>query len=312
MEIVLEIVIPVFAILMMGYGARKLHLFKEESAAGLAKFVFNFVIPLFLFRTFATNELPDSIPWGLFLSFYLAVFAVFGLGIAFGKGVFGRDLMGATLTGMGCAFGNTVLLGLALGLRAFGEEGAVPMFLILSVHGLILMTGTTILLETGRNAGSAIKELPVKVLRGMLTNPLIVGLAVGLAFNLAGLEIPKMADDFLRIMQGAVLPCALFAMGSTLAEYGFKGRLGQSVLSVAMKCILLPALVYVLAVHVFHLEQGWALAAVLLAAQPTGVNVYLFAQRYGTAQALASTTIFLSTAFSIFSLPVVLYLFGID
>ena len=50
----------------------------------------------------------------------------------------------------------------------------------------------------------------------------------------------------------------------------------------------------------------------LLAAQPTGVNVYLFAQRYGTAQALASTTIFLSTAFSIFSLPVVLYLFGID
>ena len=53
------------------------------------------------------------------------------------------------------------------------------------------------------------------------------------------------------------------------------------------------------------------MAAVLLAAQPTGVNVYLFAQRYGTAQALASTTIFLSTAFSIFSLPVVLYLFGI-
>ena len=50
---------------------------------------------------------------------------------------------------------------------------------------------------------------------------------------------------------------------------------------------------------------------VLIAAQPAGVNVYLFAQRYGTAQAIASTSIFLSTAFSIFSLSAILYLFDV-
>lgn len=310
MEIVLEIVTPVFAVLLMGYAARRIGWFSEESAAGLAKFVFNFAIPLFLFRTFATRELPDSIPWGLFGSYYIAVFAVYALGMVVGMAVFGRNLMGGTLTGMGCAFGNTVLLGIALGVRAFGEEGAIPLFLIISVHGLILMTGTTILLEAGRNAGSALRELPYKIVRGLVTNPLIGGLAFGLTFNLTGLELPTVADDFLRIMQGAVLPCALFAMGSTLAEYGFKGRLGQSIFVVLAKCLVMPGIVYVLATQVFDLEPLWAMAATLMAAQPTGVNVYLFAQRYGTAQAIASTTIFLSTAFSIFSLPLILYLFG--
>ena len=112
-------------------------------------------------------------------------------------------------------------------------------------------------------------------------------------------------------MQGAVLPCALFAMGATLAQYGFKGRLGQSIFVVAAKCVILPAIVYVLGAHVFDLPPVWTMVAVLIAAQPAGVNVYLFAQRYGTAQAIASTSIFLSTAFSIFSLSAILYLFDV-
>lgn len=311
MEIVIEIVMPVFGVVLMGYLATRVGWFSEESAAGLAKFVFNFVIPLFLFRTFATRDLPETIPWGLFGSYYLGIIAVYGLGIVVARTVFKRDLMGATLTGMGCSFGNTMLLGLALVLRTFGDEGAIPLFLVLSIHGLTLMTGTTILLELGRNADAAKGELPAKVAKGIVTNPLLMGLALGLTFNFAELGIPKIIDDFFGIMEGAVLPCALFAMGATLAQYGFKGRLGQSLFVVGTKCVILPAIVFVLARYVFELEPVWAMVTVLIAAQPTGVNVYLFAQRYGTAQAIASTSIFLSTAFSIVSLSAILYLFDV-
>ncbi len=311
MEIVFEIVAPVFGVVLMGYFASKIGWFSEESAAGLAKFVFNFVIPLFLFRTFATRDLPDAIPWGLFGSYYLAIIAIYALGIGVALLLFKRDLMGATLTGMACTFGNTMLLGLALVLRAFGDEGAIPLFLILSIHGLTLMTGTTLLLELGRNADAAWSALPGRVLKGIVTNPLMMGLALGLTFNFAGLGIPGLLDDFFEIMEGAVLPCALFAMGATLARYGFKGRLGQSLFVVAAKCVVLPAIVYGLGAHVFDLPPVWTMVAVLIAAQPAGVNVYLFAQRYGTAQAIASTSIFLSTAFSIFSLSAILYLFDV-
>ena len=311
MDIVIDIVAPVFGVVLLGYLATRIGWFSEQSAASLSSFVFNFVIPLFLFRTFATRDLPETVPWGLFGSFYLSVFAAYGLGILVGRTVFGRDLMGATLTGMGCCFGNTMMLALPLVLRTFGDEGSIPLFLLLSVHGLTLMTGTTVLLETGRNAGAALYSLPGKVLSSIVTNPLMLGLALGLSFNFTGLDIPTVADDFFIIMQGAVLPCALFAMGATLAQYGFKGRLGQSIFVVAVKCALLPAMVYLLGAHVFHLPPVWTMTAVLVAAAPSGVNTYLFAQRYGTAEAIASTSIFLSTAFSVLSLSAILYLFDV-
>ena len=60
--------------------------------------------------------------------------------------------------------------------------------------------------------------------------------------------------------------------------------------------------------QVFSLSPHWTFVAVQLAAQPTGVNAYLFAERYSSAQALATTTVFLSTAFSLLALPVLLYL----
>jgi hypothetical protein len=64
--------------------------------------------------------------------------------------------------------------------------------------------------------------------------------------------------------------------------------------------------VYFTCSQVFSLSPHWTFVAVLLAAQPTGVNAYLFAERYSSA--LATTTVFLSTAFSLLALPVLLYL----
>jgi predicted permease len=66
--------------------------------------------------------------------------------------------------------------------------------------------------------------------------------------------------------------------------------------------------VYFTCSQVFSLSPHWTFVAVLLAAQPTGVNAYLFAERYSSALTLATTTVFLSTAFSLLALPVLLYL----
>lgn len=311
MDIVLAIVAPIFGIVLFGYGASRFGLFGEEQAATLSKFVFNFIIPTFLFSTFATRDLPDAIPWGLFGSYYIGVFALYLVGMIVALAAFRRNFMGAVLTGMGAGYGNTVLLGLPLVLRAFGDEGAIPLFLILAVHSLLIMTTTTVLLEIGKNANAALLKLPGKIAIGIFTNPLIVGLLLGLAFNFGNIPLPTILSEMFKILQGAVVPCALFTMGASLAQYGFAGRLGQSVFLVFAKCIAMPALVFALAEYVFGLPPLWVMVATLAAAQPIGVNVYLFAQRYGTAQAISSTSIFLSTAFSILSLPVILYLFDV-
>ena len=73
--------------------------------------------------------------------------------------------------------------------------------------------------------------------------------------------------------------------------------------------LLMPALVWTLSTAVFDLSPLGAMVVTLTAAQPVGVNVYLFAQRYESAQALATSSVFLSTVFSLLTLPVLLYLF---
>ena len=297
-----------FGLGLLGYLATRLGWFSDEAAGGLARFVFDFAVPLMLVRVFVHAELPGTFPWRLLASFYLPAVLLYAVGIlVFGR-VFGRDAMGRTIGGFSCAFGNAVLLGLPLALLAFDEVGRVPFLILLSVHGLSYLTVTTGLLEYGRRQGQPWSRLPLAVARGMVTNPIILGLAVGVAMNLSGLTLPGPVDGMLQYMQGAVTPCALFSLGASLTRCRIAGGLAEPVFAVALKTLLMPALVWILAVHVFALPAQWSRAAVLLAAQPTGVNVYLFAMRYRTAEELATTTVFLATSFSLISLSVVLYL----
>ena len=308
LESVISIVAPVFALGFLGYLSTRLGWFSDEAAGGLARFVFDFAVPLMLVRVFVHAELPSTFPWPLLATFYLPAAVLYAAGILVSGRLFGRDLMGRTIGGFSCSFGNAVLLGLPLALLSFDEAGMVPFLILLSVHGLGYLTVTTGLLEYGRQRGQPWSRLPLAVGRGMVTNPIILGLAVGVSMNQAGLTLPGPVDRTLEYMQAAVTPCALFSLGASLTRCRIAGGLAEPLVAVALKTVLMPVTVWVLAVHLLALPTQWSQAAILLAAQPTGVNVYLFAVRYAAAKELATTTVFLATSFSLISLSLVLYL----
>lgn len=296
---------------LIGYGAVRLGWFPLGAAEGVARFVFDFAIPALLFRAMATAEVFANPPWALWAAFFPAALVVYAAGMIVGRKAFNRDFEGAAITGMGACYGNTVLLGIPINLRVLGDAGTLPSFLIIAIHSLILMTLATVLLESRRaEAGGGALATLKGVLRGMATNPVILGLGTGLAWNALGLTIPAMMDDVLKFLKGAVVPCSLFALGATLARYGIKGRVAQSTVVTGLKLLVMPALVWA-AARAGGLDPVWTAAAVLMAAQPAGINMYLFASRYGTAEAIASTTIFVSTLASMAVLPVMIYAMGL-
>ena len=71
MEILIDIVLPVFGLMLVGYLATKAKLFSAESARGLSLFVFNFAIPVLLFQSVSQARLPDPFEWDFVLSYYL-------------------------------------------------------------------------------------------------------------------------------------------------------------------------------------------------------------------------------------------------
>ncbi len=312
MEIVLEIVLPVFGVVVLGYLATYLGWFGGESESGLAKFVFDFAVPLMLLRSLATAELPATIPWGYLTSYYLSAALIYGMGFCIARYAFERPLGGQVITGFGCAFSNTVLLGLPLVLTTFGEAAELPFFILLSVHGLCFFTVTTLLLEVGRQSETpslAKKILPT--LRALLSNPILLGILAGLALNLSGIGLSGPPEAICALMQQAVTPCALFSLGASLTRYGIAGRLGQSMVMVAAKIVLMPLLVFLLARFVFRIEPLWTMVAVMTAAQPSGVMTYIFAKKYDEGEAIATTSIFLSTTLSMVTLSIILYLFNV-
>ncbi len=309
MNSVLEITLPVFGIGLLGYLATRLDWFSAQAGEGLARFVFDFAIPALLLRTFANANLPDDIPLDLIGSYYLPVAGFYLLGMVIARQFFGRPFSGQVITGLSFSYGNAVLLGLPLVLLILGDKGSLPYFILISMHALSLFTVTTVLLESSRHRDASPLSMIYKVFLSLLKNPILLGIVGGITLNQLGLPLTGALDTTAGYLQNAVAACSLFALGASMTKYRIAGQLSQSITVVLAKNIAFPLCVYYSCSQVFTLSAHWTFIAVLMAAQPTGVNAYIFAERYGTAQALATTTVFLSTAFSLLSIPVLLYLY---
>jgi hypothetical protein len=208
------------------------------------------------------------------------------------------------------SFSNTVLLGIPIILLAFGDQAVLPLFIIIGTHGIIMVPLFTIMLEIGKSGRAPIKTVVTKASYGLFTNPLIIGLLSGLVCNFFEITFWKPLDEMVRLLANSVTPCALFALGATLVSFRKNIPWQEVPIIVIIKTIVHPIVVWSLATLVFGVKEAiWVKVLVMLAAQPTGVNPFLFASRYNVGQSVSSGTAFISTVFSIFSLSVLLAYF---
>ncbi|MDF1792221.1 MAG: AEC family transporter [Thalassobaculaceae bacterium] len=311
MEILLEIIVPVFGIVALGYGAARTGLFPHDATKGLSRFVFDYAIPAMLFRTMATTALPETIQWGYLVSYFGGGYIAWIIGTLVATVVFKAKGAEPSIAGMTGAFSNTVMLGVPLVLTTYGDVATLPLFLIVAFHSWQLLSVVTVQAEVGLGARQEMRQLPVNVLKGLVTNPIIIALLLGVLANLLGIKLPGFVDTLTSTLGRAALPCAVFAMGASIAAYRIAGAVRQATVGTVLKLTLHPLLVWLLATHVFTVEPLWRDVAVILASLPVGVNVYLMAQRYQAAVAQSATAILLSTGLSVFTVAGVLWLLDV-
>jgi len=307
---VVDVIFPIFGLLMVGYITVILGWFDQTAIRGLTRFVFDFAVPMLLLRTVSTAQLPEDIPWNFLASYYLATMLVLFSGLVLTRIIYRITFSEQVVSAFSCSFSNTVLLGIPLVLLAFGDQGALPLFIIIGTHGFVMFPLFTIMMEIGQIGKAPLKTLLAKTSYGLITNPLVIGLLGGLGCNLLGITLWKPLDEIAKLLGNAVTPGALFALGATLAGFRKKIQWKKLPIVVLMKIIIHPLLVWVLAVFVFGLtEVIWIQVIIILAALPTGVNPFLFASRYNAGQLLSSGAVFISTFISIFTLSALLSFF---
>ncbi|MCO5153491.1 MULTISPECIES: AEC family transporter [unclassified Shinella] len=307
-------VLPIFALIFIGWLLVRTGYLREALGEGLGEFVFRVAVPVLLFRTIAEADFAGESPLRIWIGYFAGVALTWTVAHLIATLGFKRDRRIGVLAGVSSAFANTVFIGLPLVSRIVGEEGLVAISVLLSVHLPVMMIAGTILMERaerkdGTREPQSIGMLLLGIGKSLVRNPLVIGLVAGALFHTGGVPLAGPVKVVVDQLAGAAAPAALISIGMALNKYKVGGNAGIALAMTSLKLVLLPGSVYV-ACRLLGLSPEWTAAMVLCSSVPTGINAWLLANHFGVGHALASSTITMTTALGVFTVSFWAWLLG--
>lgn len=295
--------LPFFAIIALGYGAGRTGFFNEDATRYLTKFVFFFALSAMIFRFAANIELSEVWDARLIAAYLWGTAFVYGIATIVG---FLRNLNVATnaIEAQCAVIGNIGFLGLPMLTLILGETAIGPIMMMLAVD-LIIFSSLVVILVTGSQDGKMSIRILKTVGLGLIKNPMIVAMTLGLLCSGFDVTIPIPLNEFLAILGGAATPGALFAIGASLATKSAE-RIAVAGWLTFCKLVLHPAFVAFGALFLFSVDPYSAAVLIAAASLPVAGNVYMLAQHYSVAPQRVSAAILVSTAISIFTVSLVI------
>ena len=290
-------------IIALGYGSGVTKFFSEEATAYLTKFVFYFALSAMLFRFSANLSLEDILDWQFVMAYLSATTLVYLIAMRAAR----RRLVPMTeaaVEGQCAVIGNVGFLGIPMLVLLLGEGAVGPVMMVLAVD-LIVFGSLIVILITGSRDGRMSPKILWTVAVGLIKNPMIVSISLGLLVSANNVPIPGPVNEFLGLLGAAATPGALFAIGASLASKSAERVAIAGWLSFC-KLVLHPAAVAFAALFIFDVDPYAAGVMIAAAALPVAGNVYILAQHYGVAPTRVSASILLSTAASVVTVSLVI------
>jgi len=307
---VVNVVLPVFAIMAAGYLCGRLGLLGEGSSQALNGFVYYVALPALFF--IATARVPvEQVLNGPFLAAYGGgAIAIVLLAAIVGRLVFRLKLADLSLHTMSAIFANTGYMGISLLFIAYGDAGRLPAIITSIINGALVMAVVTVLLEVAQHAGSGAGAILRKAAIGVVRSPLVLAAAFGIGASALEIEIPAAIATFCDMLGATAGPAALFAIGLFIVGKHLRHGLGEVLWVTLLKLIGQPLVTWFLAYQVLDLPAEWAASAVILAALPAGTLTFVLAQRYETYIQRATSVILISTVLSVLTLSALFLVIG--
>ncbi|THD73908.1 AEC family transporter [Thalassobius vesicularis] len=295
--------LPFFALIGLGYGAGRTRFFTDEATGWLTKFVFYFALSAMLFRFSANLTLAEVFDLPFVLAYLAGTGAIYLVATAVAL-LRKRGIEEAAVEAQCAVIGNVGFLGVPMLVLLMGEAAIGPVMLVLAVD-LIVFGSLIVILITGARDGRVSPAILRTVGMGLLKNPMIVSITLGLTWSALRIPIPTPLNEFVSILGAAATPGALFAIGASLASKSAERLAVAGWLSFG-KLVLHPAAVAFAALVLFEVEPYAASVMIAAAALPVAGNVYILARHYGVAPHRVSASILISTALSIFTVSAVI------
>jgi len=297
-------VMPIFLLMVIGFSIKQTKLISKTVFDGMNTLVFRLFLPTLLFYNVYTTDTIENFSIKFVAFVIISIIATFLIGyfvvLAISKsnskrGVILQGFFRSNFAILGLPLINSICEGKTTSLPSLMVAIVIPLFNVLAV----------VCFELFKNEDHTIKLR--HLLKGIITNPLIIGTALGLLAFLFKIQLPSLLEKTVVDISKIATPLSIIILGGSFTFSSIKGYLKEIVVTVLTKLLIVPTIM--LSVAVALGIRGEALACVLIVAgAPIAVSSFSTAKEMGGDEELAAQVIVLSSVLCIFTLFIWIYL----
>src|SRR3954452_3116320 len=273
---VINLALPFFGLIFLGLACGKYKQIPETGLAWMNFFIIYVALPCLFYRVLAQTPLEQLNNVPFIIATTLGTGSAFALSFAVGWAT-RRRMAEATIAGLSGAYGNIGYMGPGLALATLGPAANVPVALIFCFDTLILFTLVPFLMTLSAPKQQGIAATAFEVGKRIVLHPFIIATVLGVASAAIRFQPPVALDRLMQFLQNAAAPCALFVLGVTVALRPIQRMPWEVPLTILAKLVVHPAAVLLLLPVLVLFEPTWVYTAVLMAALPPALNVFIMA-----------------------------------
>ena len=300
----LNATVPVFLLMLLGLFFRKINLFDDAFVNKANKFVFTVPLPVLVFKDLATADFASS--WDTsfvvfcFLVTVASIFIAFLLSLLFRKNCSQGEFIQASYRS------SAALLGIALIQNIYGNAGMAPLMIIGSVPLYNIMA--VVVLEVFKSSDHGISQKVIlHTLKGIITNPIILGIAAGIIWSLLKIPMPDMLSKTVTHIANLATPLGLMAMGASFSIEKSLGNIKPVLVCTFMMLVGFASLFLPIAIKL-GFRDSQLIAILVMLGSATTVSSFVMAKNMGHDGVLSSGVVMLTTCFSAFTLTMWLFI----
>jgi malonate transporter and related proteins len=309
---VASLAMPFFGLIFLGFACGKLVRYPEAGLQWMNFFIVYLALPALYFKLIAPAPLEELTNWPFVAGTTACTAAAFALSFVVGRLISREGVRVATMQGVAGAYSNIGYMGPGLTLAALGQNAIIPTALIFVFDTVLLFTIVPLLMAVGSREPASIVSTIWSIVKRIATHPFNIATAVAVLAASYRYVPPGPIDTMLTFLKNAAAPCALFTMGVTVALRPLNRLPADLPVLLTIKMILHPLLVWLVLSTIGGFQREWIFTAVLMAALPPALNVFVLANQYQVYVERASTAILVVTLVSVFTVTGLLYLIAND
>lgn len=293
-----EAIVPIFLLMLLGYVLKRLKISDKKGFDTVNKLVFKCFLPVLLFYNIYKTETAQVFDFeliaftiiGVVYVFMVGYFAVFALTKENAKrGVMLQSFFRSNFAILGIPLVNYICGDSVSGLTSLMVAVVVPLFNVFAV----------VALERFREGSEKLDLL--RLIKGVIANPLIIGCIIGIIFFVFGIKLPVVIEKPIKDVSSIATPLAIIVLGSSFVFSSIKGYVKEIVICVSARLVIVPLIMLPIAVWLGF--SGEALACLLVTfASPVAVSSFAMAQQMDGDETLAAQVIVISSALCLITL----------